>query len=204
MMCKIDNEIKNNVVNFLKDKNKVLDSVVYGVCPKDSYGTDIIKVPYLDLEVHFRIIVDDETSIVVSHSILDITELRKDYETLMACAEKNTRAKLKITTLGEILGLPDMTYPPITVIANESNYNGASGILFEDIFKELCEKYGREKCYILPSSIHELLVYFPNDGDNKETFDAMVREVNKNEVRPEDRLADHAYRYDLETNAIIY
>ena len=50
--------------------------------------------------------------------------------------------------------------------------------------------------FILPSSIHELLVVPKQDGMELSDLEAMVQEVNATQVAPEEKLSDHVYEYD--------
>ena len=50
--------------------------------------------------------------------------------------------------------------------------------------------------FILPSSIHEMLI-LPDDGQvDAEMLKDMVKEVNATQVAPEERLTDDVYHYD--------
>ena len=57
------------------------------------------------------------------------------------------------------------------------------------------EKVGGD-FFILPSSIHELLVVPKQDGMELSDLEAMVKEVNATQVAPEEKLSDHVYEYD--------
>ena len=76
----------------------------------------------------------------------------------------------------------------------EGGQNGA-GILFcREYLKAIREKIG--DFYILPSSIHEILIV-PNDGTiDINDLNAMVQDVNANEVSENDLLADRAFTVD--------
>ena len=76
----------------------------------------------------------------------------------------------------------------------EGNQNGA-GILFcREYLKAIREKIG--DFYILPSSIHEILIV-PNDGTiDINDLNTMVQDVNANEVSENDYLADRAFTVD--------
>lgn len=80
------------------------------------------------------------------------------------------------------------------IVSNKRSLNGA-GTFIANIDK-LKERF--KKFYILPSSIHEVLV-MPADryAYNKKDLDAMVKGVNRI-VSPEERLADHAYYFNGE------
>ena len=50
--------------------------------------------------------------------------------------------------------------------------------------------------YVLPSSVHEVLI-LPDDGEPKaRDLNEMIRTINENEVLPQDRLSDIAYHFD--------
>lgn len=81
------------------------------------------------------------------------------------------------------------------VLSNKQRLDGAAAILDSEIMHRVQEKIGND-FYILPSSIHEVLV-IPADAymDFRE-LEAMVKEVNAAQVAPQERLSDHVYRYD--------
>ena len=50
--------------------------------------------------------------------------------------------------------------------------------------------------YILPSSIHEVLIVPDNGEMGLKDLEAMVKEVNATQVAPADKLTDSVYHYD--------
>ena len=50
--------------------------------------------------------------------------------------------------------------------------------------------------YILPSSIHEILIVPDNGKMGLSDLENMVKEVNATQVAPEDKLTDNVYHYD--------
>ena len=78
---------------------------------------------------------------------------------------------------------------------------GAGLILQEDIMQKIGELMGGNY-YILPSSIHEVLVIPENAGLTTRELSDMVHEINQTEVAAVDRLSDKVQFYDRET-AII-
>ena len=56
--------------------------------------------------------------------------------------------------------------------------------------------------YVLPSSIHQLLILPDNGSMQLSELEAMVREVNATQVAPEDRLSDKVQYYDRETKLL--
>ena len=86
------------------------------------------------------------------------------------------------------------------VVSNKSKVFGAAAVLDKDFMKEVFEKIG--DCFILPSSVHEL-IFVPKKTEAKVSdLNAMVTEVNETQVAPNEVLSDHAYEYDLETGML--
>ena len=92
--------------------------------------------------------------------------------------------------------------PSMYVLTNSNRLNGASVILdkntMQDIAKELNGDY-----FIVPSSIHELIVLSMKNGIDKDNLEAFIRDVNMGQVLPEERLSDKAYVYDSENQRVI-
>ena len=89
----------------------------------------------------------------------------------------------------------DLERDGMAVITNQTSVNGAAVIFYPDVLKTIGD-HVEENYYILPSSIHEVIVV----ADNKETqlsfLEAMVKEVNHGQVAPKDRLSDTVFHYD--------
>ena len=67
----------------------------------------------------------------------------------------------------------------------------------DDIMQKIGELMGGN-CYILPSSIHEVLVIPENAGLTTRELSDMVHEINQTEVMEVDRLSDKVQFYDRE------
>ena len=88
------------------------------------------------------------------------------------------------------------------VLTNEQKLNGAAALLDEKMMEQITEKVGND-FYILPSSVHEVLIV-PNEvGMELQDLEAMVQEVNATQVAPQDKLSDHVYQYDNETREVF-
>ena len=75
------------------------------------------------------------------------------------------------------------------------NFYGAGVIAYPNFFEDAAEKLGGD-FYVLPSSIHEVLLVRDNGEMTAKDLEAMVREVNATQVAPEEQLTDHVYHYD--------
>lgn len=81
------------------------------------------------------------------------------------------------------------------VLTNEKNTNGAAVIVSEKVRKEIAEKVG--DFFVLPSSIHEVLIIPKSSGMEPRELQKMVCEVNQSQVAPPERLSDNVYEYNL-------
>lgn len=97
-----------------------------------------------------------------------------------------------LNRLGVDVDLPDE--PPVFVASNESNCYGASVICDTLTLKQFADEQNSD-FYIIPSSIHELLLV-PVNGDNEpEELKKMVREVNETAVKETEILSDDVFRF---------
>lgn len=80
------------------------------------------------------------------------------------------------------------------VMSNEYQSYGAAGLLRKDVIKELSDKIDSD-LYILPSSIHELILIPVSEDINVNELKQMVYEINRQCVSSEERLSDEVYCY---------
>ena len=88
--------------------------------------------------------------------------------------------------------IPDRDSNPMYVVTNKEKCNGATSILFAK--KEL-KKMFPNGYYVIPSSIHEVIVVPAREDISPEALTSMVGEVNESEVRAEEVLSDHVYNF---------
>ena len=100
--------------------------------------------------------------------------------------------------ISDMIPPDDMMY----VLSNEQKVNGAAPLLDEKMMDQVAEKVGVD-FYILPSSVHEVLIVPAEVGMDLKDLENMVQEVNATQVAPQDRLSDHVYQYDNETHEIF-
>lgn len=84
---------------------------------------------------------------------------------------------------------------PMFVLTNDCNMNGAAVLFYPGIKEQIAEQLGGDY-FVLPASIHEVLVV-PDQGniDYIELKD-MVNEVNQTQVAPEEVLTGEVYSYN--------
>lgn len=202
--------------DMFSDLDNVKENIV--VClrrPTSDECTDL-KMPYLDMEMYIKFIVDGsadgQMSITIKEDHLSLWDISKDE--LFDIAIDNARANLTIRGMGEVMmemmgmssdemGMPvDTENEKIFVASNKSKLLGACAFVFLDKIKEfadLCE----DDLYMIPSSVHEILLVKAT-GSIKSDLDAMVQEVNATQVEPNEQLSDHAYFFCRELGEINY
>jgi len=85
----------------------------------------------------------------------------------------------------------DWSDMPIYVVTNREKLNGANVILYSEIQKTLQQVFP-DGYYILPSSVHEMIVVPSNECDPLQLLH-IVAEVNKTEVTAGDVLAEDVF-----------
>lgn len=83
------------------------------------------------------------------------------------------------------------------VMSNTQGINGASTILYQGVLSELSKQRSSD-FYILPSSIHEVIILPASNDFDVKSLVKMVQEVNREQVASEEVLSNHIYYYSTE------
>lgn len=87
------------------------------------------------------------------------------------------------------------------VLTNQQKLFGASCILYENVLDTFASSLNKN-LYIIPSSIHEVILVPAYPDIQKESLNKMIQEVNQQELNIEDILSDHYYFYDYNTKKL--
>lgn len=87
------------------------------------------------------------------------------------------------------------------VLTNRQKTNGAICMLYEGVMKKFAQKMDSDM-YILPSSVHEVILVPALENIFEKELTNMVKEVNNEELDKIDVLSDHAYYYSREKDEI--
>lgn len=91
---------------------------------------------------------------------------------------------------------------PMYIMTLKGRYFGAACICDRELLRDFAMTH-RTNFYILPSSIHELIL-LPDDGrEEKKSLKCMVEEVNERHVATEEQLSDNVYYFDVSTNDLM-
>ena len=91
---------------------------------------------------------------------------------------------------------------PLLVLTTQSMVHGAAAIFIPDVMEQISKKMP-EGFFILPSSIHEVMVLPKTLGASTESLDEMVSSINEMQVDPEDQLSDFAHVYDPDRKILL-
>lgn len=89
------------------------------------------------------------------------------------------------------------------VLTNNTGVNGAACLLYKSTLAFLGEKMKRD-FYVLPSSVHEVILIPKTCSINKKDLSIMVKDVNMTEVSDDEVLSNSVYEYDCITNKISF
>ena len=177
--------------------------------------TDSPHVPFLDLEIVFYYSLDkngmDGATILVRNKHMDLWGVST--EDLMRDSMKNTPDHMPgrcrdmqsvLTKLypgheDELNDINDM--PLMYVVTNDKMVYGAATMLYPGLIKSLSEKIGSD-LYIIPSSVHELIVVPTGAIPDADYLRDMIYQVNHSQLEPQDILSDSLYFYDGMTEKI--
>ncbi len=178
------------LVNYEKNKEQLKD------CP---------FIMYHDLAITIRYLVKSDKDGIAS-ALISNRELKEwgvSKEEIYCIAKENTlklfppvlkRLDIMLKEMNCNEDIIDGT--KLYILSNKAGVNGATSMLYEDIIKEFAIEKNVD-IYILPSSIHEVLLLPAEEGMDKHEIEEMVKEINSYVVSPMEYLSDTVYKYDF-------
>ena len=204
-------------IDAFKDYDKMKETLAMEVVSAERNADILDTVPHKNMEdmaIVYRFVVGQEGAetgtILVTNKMLD--EYGITPEQLHADAMKNAPEvrPMEIKGMGEVLAaqmgvenLEDLglNIPPeqeqMYVASVKGNVHGAGVLAYEDFMDKAAERAGGS-FFILPSSIHEVLIIPDNGKFDLQALENMVKEVNATTVDPIDQLTDNVYHYDAQ------
>lgn len=195
----------------LEDYDRMKDALTVDLVPVAGNKEKLAQIPHKNVEdmaLVYRF--EEESSVYGSASILVTNEMLAVYditadqlhEDAMKAAVQNRPAKLHNMNdvmrdmMGDMSGLVPMNEPsPLWVATVEGGQNGAGVIQYPGFLNQAAEALGGD-FYVLPSSVHEVLLVADDGSMEIRYLEEMVRSVNETEVSPAERLSDNVYHYD--------
>ncbi len=203
-------------INTLSDYSFMKEKLAMEVVSAETNKEMLETVPHKEIEdmaVVYRFVLtsddDGRASILVTNQLLQSMGVTP--EQLHADALENAPhikpAEIKGMSeiMAEMMGLEQAEMMGIYPIAPEDEQifvatvpdkiHGAGVLAYQDFMDQAAERAGGD-FFILPSSIHEILIVPDNGKMGLKELEAMVKEVNATQVAPADKLTDSVYHYD--------
>ena len=200
----------------------IKDRIVYKLVNYEKNEDLLNTVPhkkFLDLAIVYYIAIKEDifesASILINNAHLELWG--KSTEDIDKLAKVNSPKILKpelksmAQTLMEIINHEKKNLDEIEedilsdcgmyVLSNEKKQFGASAILYDNVIKEFSDSLNSD-VYILPSSVHEVIMIPSILVDSVDKLNDMICEVNATQVPLMDILSNHSYYYSRDKECI--
>lgn len=215
-----DIRVKNDVRNGfdagqITDFDRVREKIVPRLIGREWNSSLLSERPYTvvaDLAVTYHILLSQErdrtASAPITYALMESWGIKT--EVLHDIAIRNMHSLLPSTFRGmsSVLGLMlsgeeadamDPADETMFVLSNEKGMYGATAILDEEIMEKIVKRFG-QAFFVLPSSVHEMLIVPETPDMDVRQLEAMVTSINASEVMPEERLSNQVYRYTVKNS----
>ena len=200
----------NTLLNYEKMKDKLSVEVISA----DTNKKLLENVPHdkiEDLAVVYRFVLESDrnerSSILITNAMINqmgVTpeQLREDalvnspeIRPVIIKGMNDIMREMMGSEAYEMMGMPEDVNEKMYVATVVDMNSGAGVLAYQNFMDQAAEKLGGD-FFVLPSSIHEILL-IPDNGEMVvEELKSMVHEVNLTQVKPEERLTDSVYHYD--------
>lgn len=184
---------------------------------------EVPHIPLLDLSIVFYILVDvDEKGSAtiqirnehIENWNVNVEQLYKDAKLNVKCliparlmCMQHVIEKLCDISKGEEKDSLKAKFPPenkefMYILTNSIHQFGAAVLAYPNIL-EMASRIIGEDFYLLPSSIHEVILIPKSKSPDLKDLNEMINEVNETQVQEEEVLSDHAYYYEKNTHTLM-
>lgn len=203
-------------VHTIKDYETMRSKIVHKLIHAEKNEALLKNMPYiayLDFAIVFYILfeVDDSgtATIPITHELLELWDIPLDDVKQSAFCNAPillpAHFKPMQIVIDELMGtnyseqetIEDLMY----VLTNSLRSFGAACILYDGMLEKIYEEIG-ENYYLLPSSIHEMIIVPESNSPSREHLNEMIVEVNQTQVDEEEFLSDCVYYYNGSTKTL--
>lgn len=201
------NEDKISVFQGIKDK------IIYRLVNRkanENMLKEVPYIPYLDLAVVFCVLLEVTKCGTATMQIRNahLTMWDVSVKDLYEAAAENTCRFLPddfssmSRVIEELTGTcQEEREEYMYVLSNHIRSYGAAAILYDGRLERIGE-YLKSNYYVLPSSIHEVIVVPEKSAPKKDELSLMVAEINQTQLAEEEVLSNKAYYYDREKKCL--
>jgi hypothetical protein len=91
---------------------------------------------------------------------------------------------------------------PMYVLTNKTRIDGAACIVYPDLLDDFAYSIG-SSFYVIPSSVHEVILVPAQGMDEAGELKRMIREVNDTQVKVEEILSYSLYYFDKDESKLL-
>lgn len=220
-------------VEFFTDFEKVKGRIVYKLINYQKNQEILKEIPHrriFDLAIVYYCLISNDSignaTILIFNKHMDMWGVLE--EDLFSISERNTERLLGMEiknmddimmemlrdTFDEKIGgdesrqmlesmKEDGKRSPMYVLTNREKMNGAICILYSQVLVDFAQAIGND-LFILPSSIHEVILVPAEPGITMEELERMVKEVNETQVEEEEVLSNRVYFFSRQSGKIKF
>lgn len=206
--------------SFFTDYTQVRSNIVFKLINYERNPELLSDVPhyrFLDLALVFYCLIETSpdgcASILIHNRHLSYWNITND--DLFALAQQNTPRLLayELRDMTDVLRELFAAEPSVCedddslspasmyILTNRAKRNGSVCILYDNLLLNFANRLGCD-LFILPSSIHEVLLIPANSQTETKDLSEVVREVNSCQLSREEILSDHVYYFSRETGRL--
>ncbi len=200
----------SDFVDFEKAKTRLSFKLINTEKNKELLA-DIPSRPFFNLSIVYFYLIEKapfegKATVLVRRSHMDTWNITEAELYEAACMNAPQLLPPRIENMKEVLdGIfpPEMfeNLIPMYVLTNSEKLFGASCILYRDELKSFAAKMNSD-LFILPSSVHEMILIPKRTDLNQSSFLDIVAEINHSQVPEEDVLADSVFFYNKKEDAL--
>ena len=210
---------ENIDIHFYTDYENISDKILFKLIHAKKNEELLKEIPhilYLDLAIVFYCLISTtptgSATILIHNQHLNFWNIQTDE--LYQQALRNTPSLLKVEiknmndimqelfTDAELDDCMDEDNAPMYVLTNTQKLYGAGCILYSDVLSQFSMKL-KTDLYILPSSVHEVILLPATQSTSVKELNQMVCDVNESQVLNEEVLSDHVYLYSLSEKTLL-
>ncbi|MCF0151038.1 MAG: hypothetical protein HUJ80_06495 [Firmicutes bacterium] len=199
----------------LNDYDRMRETLVLQLIPIEGNEELLEDVPFRtvhDMALLCRFVMEPSAgqtpSLLVRKDLLDSFGITEDelFDDALEFAPRNRPATLQPLeeVIARMLGedVPQADSLPAYVASVQGAFMGAAAVLYPGFLQDAAALLGGS-FYMIPSSVHEMLLIPCSEEADPKLLHSMLCNVNKYEVEEEDLLSNTLYRYDAEKDAIL-
>lgn len=219
-----DTPMESVDMSFFREFEMVKERICYRLINGEA-NAELLKkiphVPFLDLAICFYYAYESSAlgkgSILIHNSHVELWDTTT--AELMELARENTprlfpwecgSMEVVVQELmkepecrGEIFEDKELKFidMPMYILGNQQRIHGAASVLYPGLLEIIGEKLG-VNFYILPSSVHEVILLADTGKESPKELKNMISEVNLTQVDPEEVLSYSLYYFDRKVRNI--